>query len=47
MVQMAQRHNRDAIAKGLIEIKRASSNRIPYPDESFDPAYPRAFGIAA
>jgi len=39
MVQMAQRHNRDAIAKGLIEIKRASSNRIPYPDESFDRAY--------
>jgi ubiquinone/menaquinone biosynthesis C-methylase UbiE len=39
MVQMAQRHNRDAIAKGLIELKRASSDRIPYPDESFDRAY--------
>jgi ubiquinone/menaquinone biosynthesis C-methylase UbiE len=39
MVQMAQHHNRDAIVKGLIEIKRASSDRIPYSDESFDHVY--------
>ena len=39
MVQMAQRHNRDAIVKGLIEIKRASSDQIPYPDESFNRVY--------
>src|SRR5260370_2912908 len=39
MVQMAQRHNRNSIANGLIEVKRASSDRIPYPDESFDGAY--------
>jgi len=39
MVQMARRHNRNSIAKGLIEVKCASSDRIPYPDESFDRAY--------
>ena len=39
MVQMAQRQNRNSIAKGLIEVKRASSERIPYPDESFDRVY--------
>jgi len=39
MVQMAQRHNRNSIANGLIEVKRASSDRIPYPDKSFDRAY--------
>ena len=39
MLQMAQRHNRDSIAKGLIDVKRASSDQIPYPDESFDRVY--------
>jgi ubiquinone/menaquinone biosynthesis C-methylase UbiE len=39
MVQMAQRHNRAWIAKGVIEVKRASSDQIPYPNESFDRAY--------
>jgi ubiquinone/menaquinone biosynthesis C-methylase UbiE len=38
MVEMAQRHNRAPIAKGLIEVKCASSDRIPYPDKSFDRA---------
>ena len=39
MVQMAQRQNRDSIAKGLMEVKRASGDQIPYPDESFDRVY--------
>jgi len=39
MVQMAQRYNRDMIAKGLIDVKRAISDRIPYPDKSFGRAY--------
>jgi ubiquinone/menaquinone biosynthesis C-methylase UbiE len=39
MVQMAHRHNRNSIAKGLMEVKRASSDRIPYSDESFDRVY--------
>ncbi len=39
MVQMAQRHNRNSVAKGLIDVKRASSDQIPYPDESFDRVY--------
>jgi ubiquinone/menaquinone biosynthesis C-methylase UbiE len=39
MVQMAQRYNRDSIAKSLIEVRRASSDQIPYLDESFDRAY--------
>jgi ubiquinone/menaquinone biosynthesis C-methylase UbiE len=39
MVQMAHRHNRDAIEKGLIEMKCASSDHIPYADESFDRVY--------
>jgi len=36
MVEMAQTFNRDRIAKGLIEVRQASSDRIPYPDQSFD-----------
>lgn len=39
MVKMAQTFNRDAIAKGLIELRRASSDQIPYQDESFDRIY--------
>lgn len=39
MVQMAESFNRAAIEKGLIEIRRASSDLIPYPDESFDRIY--------
>ncbi len=39
MVQMAWRHNRNSIAKGLIDVKCAGSDRIPYPDESFDRVY--------
>jgi ubiquinone/menaquinone biosynthesis C-methylase UbiE len=36
MVQMAKRYNRHSIAKRLIEVKGASSDHIPYADESFD-----------
>lgn len=39
MVQMAQSFNRDLIAKGVIEIQRATSDHIPYPDKSFDRIY--------
>jgi len=39
MVEMAQTFNRDLVAKGLIELRRASSDQIPYPDESFDRIY--------
>ncbi len=39
MVQMAHRHSRDAIEKGLIEMKCASSDHIPYADQSFDRVY--------
>ena len=39
MVAMAQTFNRDSIAKGLMEVQRASSVRIPYPDQSFDRVY--------
>ena len=36
MVQMATRYNRHSLARNLVEVKRASSDHIPYPDESFD-----------
>jgi ubiquinone/menaquinone biosynthesis C-methylase UbiE len=36
MVDMAQTFSRDSIAKGLIEVRQASSDQIPYPDQSFD-----------
>jgi SAM-dependent methyltransferase len=39
MVEMAQTFNRDRIAKGQIEVRRASSEQIPYPDQSFDRIY--------
>jgi len=39
MVEMAQTFNRDLVAKGLIELRRASSDQIPYPDQSFDRIY--------
>ena len=39
MVEMAQTFNRDLIEKGLVEVKRASSDHIPYPDDSFDRIY--------
>jgi len=39
MVEMAQAFNRDSIAKGLIEVRQASSDQIPYPDEFFDRIY--------
>lgn len=39
MVEMAQTLNRDFVAKGLIEVRRASSDQIPYPDQSFDRIY--------
>jgi ubiquinone/menaquinone biosynthesis C-methylase UbiE len=36
MVEMAQRYNGNSIAKGVVEVRQASSERIPYPDETFD-----------
>jgi ubiquinone/menaquinone biosynthesis C-methylase UbiE len=39
MVEMAQTFNRDAIQNGSIEVRRASSDDIPYPDHSFDRVY--------
>lgn len=39
MVEMAQRYNHASIAKGVVEVRQASSDRIPYPDETFDRAY--------
>ena len=39
MVRMFQSHNRRTIGQGLIEVKLASSDRIPYPDAHFDRAY--------
>lgn len=39
MVEMAKRYNHNSIAKGVVEVKQASSDRIPYPDETFDRAY--------
>lgn len=39
MVEMAQTFNRDRIGKGLIEVTRASSDQIPYPDQFFDRIY--------
>jgi SAM-dependent methyltransferase len=36
MVEMAQTFNRDSIGKGLIEVRQASCDQIPYPDQSFD-----------
>jgi ubiquinone/menaquinone biosynthesis C-methylase UbiE len=39
MVKMAQAFNRNSIAKGLIEIRQASSDQIPYRDQSFDCVY--------
>jgi len=39
MVEMAQTLNRDRIAEGQIEVRRASSEQIPYPDQSFDRIY--------
>lgn len=35
MVETAQTFNRDSIAKGLIEVRQASSDQIPYPDQFF------------
>ena len=39
MVEMAQRYNHASIAKGVVEVRQASSDRIPYPDKTFDRAY--------
>jgi len=39
MAEMAQTFNRDRIAKGLIAVRQASSDQIPYPDKSFDRIY--------
>lgn len=39
MVDMAQTFNRDRIAKARIEVRQASSDQIPYPDQSFDRVY--------
>jgi len=36
MVGMAQTFNRDSIARGLIEVRQASSDQIPYADQFFD-----------
>ena len=36
MVDMAERFNRSSIEKGLIEVRRASSDQIPYSDQYFD-----------
>jgi ubiquinone/menaquinone biosynthesis C-methylase UbiE len=39
MVRMFQSRNRRTIGRGLIEVKLASSDRIPYSDAHFDRAY--------
>ena len=39
MVEMARNYNRDAITKGLIDLRQASSDQIPYPDQFFDRVY--------
>ncbi len=39
MVDIAERFNRSSIEKGLIEVWRASSDRIPYSDQYFDRVY--------
>src|ERR1700739_1497828 len=39
MVEMAQTFNRASITKNLIEVRRASSDQIPCPHESFDRIY--------
>jgi ubiquinone/menaquinone biosynthesis C-methylase UbiE len=39
MVQLFRRRNRTSIAQGLIEVKQASSDRIPYPDADFDRSF--------
>ena len=36
MVEMAESFNRGSIEKGLIEVRQASSDQIPYVDQSFD-----------
>lgn len=39
MLAMASVHNREAIAQGRVELRRADRSDLPYPDESFDRAY--------
>jgi ubiquinone/menaquinone biosynthesis C-methylase UbiE len=39
LVRSFESRNRRPIAQGLIEVKLASSDRIPYPDAHFDRAY--------
>src|SRR5699024_2329621 len=36
MVETAKKHNSEAISSGKLEIKSASSEGIPFPDQTFD-----------
>lgn len=39
MVRLFRIHNRRRLAHGLIEVKHASSDQIPYPNAHFDRSY--------
>jgi ubiquinone/menaquinone biosynthesis C-methylase UbiE len=39
MVQMFRAHNPRPVDRGLIEVRQANSDRIPYPDAHFDRVY--------
>jgi ubiquinone/menaquinone biosynthesis C-methylase UbiE len=39
MVRMARHRNRQFIKEGRVEVQRANSAQIPYPDECFDRVY--------
>lgn len=39
MVETAEKHNSDAISSGKLKIKQASSDALPFPDQSFDKVF--------
>src|SRR5699024_5756281 len=39
MVETAKKHNSEAISSGKLEIKSASSEEIPFPDQTFDKVF--------
>lgn len=39
MIEMAKGQNKEAISSGKLEIKNASSEEVPFPDQSFDKVF--------
>lgn len=39
MMEMTKEHNKEAISSGKLKIKQASSDSIPFPDQSFDKVF--------